>query len=269
MSSVFVDTHSDVSMPDETIQLHSHGFYEIMFCRSGSLRYLLGVDRYSIQHGDIVYIPPGASHQPLRFENHEEAYVRYVLWVSERFVTAIKDNFGEDIVPSAPFVLRTANTPMEDFFAKYFGRGVNEAKFQESGWQAVVSANTVELFVHIMRERKGETSLHPGTDVMGKLDKIMVYIENHLAEDIRISDIGQMMALSESSIDKLFRSQLKTSFHRYLTQRRLIAAKTFLKGNIPAEQVSEQTGFSDYSTFYRAFKKNFGLSPTEFKRLQD
>ena len=57
------------------------------------------------------------------------------------------------------------------------------------------------------------------------------------------------------------------SFYRYVTQRRLIAAKILIEKGILLEEVSRQTGFQDYSSFYRAFKNEYGISPRQYRSL--
>ena len=58
------------------------------------------------------------------------------------------------------------------------------------------------------------------------------------------------------------------SLYRYITQRRLIAAKLLIGENHPLEEVARRVGFLDYSTFYRAFKQEYGISPRQFARKQ-
>ena len=62
MDSAYVDAHEDISTSRDEVQLHSHTFYELIYCHSGSLDYLVGTQRYRLQRGDIVIIPPGISH---------------------------------------------------------------------------------------------------------------------------------------------------------------------------------------------------------------
>ena len=57
--------------------------------------------------------------------------------------------------------------------------------------------------------------------------------------------------------------------YRYVTQRRLIAAKTLIEKGQRLEAVAAQTGFTDYSGFYRAFKQEFGISPRQYRVLQE
>ena len=53
----------------------------------------------------------------------------------------------------------------------------------------------------------------------------------------------------------------------YVLQRRLNEAKILIAGSVPLTNAAEQAGFCDYSAFYRAFKKEFGISPSRYKNL--
>ena len=96
----------------------------------------------------------------------------------------------------------------------------------------------------------------------------MEYIEIHLAEKISLSDVAKAFYVSESTISQLFRKKMGVSFYRCVTQRRLIAAKNMILDGMILETVAIETGFSDYSSFYRAFKGEFGISPRQFRNQQ-
>ena len=67
----------------------------------------------------------------------------------------------------------------------------------------------------------------------------------------------------------LFKQKMGVSVYRYITQRRLIAAKSLIEQGQPLEDVALKVGFSDYSSFYRAFKQEFGISPRRYRSLQE
>ncbi len=90
MDSLFIDTHDDRSTTADTVQLHSHLFYEILYCRSSGLEYLLGTRRYQVQKGDVIYIPPAISHRPLFLDKLPEPYSRYVIWISADYAAGLK-----------------------------------------------------------------------------------------------------------------------------------------------------------------------------------
>lgn len=266
MDSPFVDTHGDTSTTEDTIRLHSHTFFEIIFCRSSGLEYLLGADRYRIRQGDVIFVPPGCGHRPLFLEKLVEPYNRFVLWVSARFATVLQTCFPElELLPTVPFVLRTANTPY-DQVGSLFRQGVEEAAGRNPGWQAAVYGNTIQLLTLLLRARTQTHTLPPPEAKGDLLDGLLVFIEGHLAEKITLADTARRFLVSESTIDQLFRKRMKVSFYRFVTQRRLIAAKTLLLEGATAEQAAVRTGFGDYSTFYRAFRREYGISPGEYRR---
>ena len=99
------------------------------------------------------------------------------------------------------------------------------------------------------------------------LDRVAAYIEKNYTEHITIDDLARCFFVSNSTISHLFKQKMGVSVYRYITQRRLIAAKTLIGQKLPLEEISQQVGFSDYSTFYRAFKQEFGISPRQFSQL--
>ena len=93
MSSPLVNTHRDVTYATESVQLHSHSFYELLYCESGEIQYLISNERYSIRSGDIILLPPGISHRPIFYDEFKEPYSRIVLWVSPEFIHDLTKNF--------------------------------------------------------------------------------------------------------------------------------------------------------------------------------
>jgi len=53
--------------------------------------------------------------------------------------------------------------------------------------------------------------------------------------------------------------------YRYITEKRLVYAHDLITKQVPPTQVMLLSGFNDYSVFYRAFKKMFGVGPSKFK----
>ena len=270
MDSLYVDTHDDISKSADVVQLHSHTFYEILFCRSGSLEYLLGTERYHIQHGDVVFVPPGISHCPLFLEKLVDPYTRDVIWISPLFAKQMGDLFpGTEILTAQPFLLRTAGTQWEGVLGQLFRAGVQESYARAPGWEAAVYGNTMRLLVQLTRVRANDKTLTPPTVKQELLDRILFYVESEMAQKITLAETARRFLVSESTINQLFRKRMNVSFYHYVTQRRLIAAKSLLLSAVPAEQICTMVGFGDYSTFYRAFKQEYGISPAEYRRLQE
>lgn len=267
MDSRYVDTHRDISYTKDVVQLHSHTFYELLYCTSGNLQYLLGADRYRLHRGDVVMIPPGISHRPLFLEQLAEPYERYVVWFSQEFLDRVKDLCPDLDFRGSYRLLRTAGTPWERL-GQRFACGCKEGERRAPGWQGHVCGNTLQLLVELNRACSGGEMPAPVTEKHELLDDLVTYVENHLAEKITLEITARRFLVSQSTISQTFRQKMGISFYRYVTQRRLIAAKTEILAGKPLETLYETVGFSDYSTFYRAFRREYGISPSKYRRLQ-
>lgn len=269
MNSQYVDTHMDISLGDIPVNLHSHSFYEIIYVLSNSgTQYLAGTKRYLLQRGDIVIVPPGVGHKPLFPSELAEPYKRIVLWVSHEFLEA-----SSHILPSyiprfknELFLLRTTGTSYE-YIGNYFHQGLKEAHDKKECWQIALCGNTLQLLVACIRAFADSEKHILKSEKPELLDNVVSYIESHLGEKISLADIAQRFYISESTISQTFQKKMHVSFYHYVTQRRLIAAKSMMLEENNLDALSEKVGFKDYSTFYRAFKKEFGISPKEYRNL--
>ena len=264
MDSAYVDAHEDISTSRDEVQLHSHTFYELIYCHSGSLDYLVGTQRYRLQRGDIVIIPPGISHRPLFLDLLTEPYRRMVLWISCNFAASFSRLFPIFQQKSDHYLVRTAGTQWESL-EQYFRATVQEARQKELGWEAAMAAQTELLCVALSRARANLPP--PQSEQRELLDEIMLYIEHHMTEKISLERAAQSFHVSESTISQLFRKRMDISFYHFVTQRRLIAAKNLIQTGASLEQAAADVGFGDYSNFYRAFRREYGITPASYRQL--
>lgn len=269
MTSALVDTHRDISWSNAKLQLHSHSFYELLWCAEcDGVEYLVGSERYRLRKGDLIFVPPGISHRPLLPEKMEKPYKRYVLWLSPRFMELYAGLYSGPFTDrqARPSMLRTGGTHWERL-GELFLAGVRESEQQPDGWEAAVVGNTLTLLTRIKRATDAQSARPLQAEEPELLDRIMAYVEGRYPEDVRLGAVAKECFVSESTVSHLVKEKLGVSFHRYLTQRRLIAAKTLIGQGIPLEQVAERCGFRDYSGFYRAFRQEYGISPRKFRSL--
>ena len=62
-----------------------------------------------------------------------------------------------------------------------------------------------------------------------------------------------------------FKAVTGYSLHQYISQKRLLRAGELIRSGVPAMKAAEQVGFSEYSTFLRAFRNMFHMTPKAFR----
>lgn len=270
MSSPCVNTHRDVSYASATVSLHSHSYAELIYCReTAGIEYLIGSNRYRLQNGDVLFIPPDVSHRPLLPEQLLSPYVRDVIWISADFLTQLHRTFFpvSQLTPDDLAPLRTAGTAWE-VLEQLFDNGVQEEQRKQPGWETAVLGNTMIILSYLQRVYSLRSAGTIRAEKPELTDRVTAYIERHFARSITIADLSKHFYVSESTISHQFRQKMGVSLYRYITQRRLIAAKARIQAGLPLEQVGRDVGFSDYSSFYRAFKQEFGISPRRYREIQ-
>lgn len=265
MDSPLVDTHQDISYTSDNVVQHSHLFYEIICCAQGNIEYLLGVQRFSVQTGDIILIPPGVIHCPILPKQLDVPYKRYVVWISSAFAEALCNANMNILDFREATLLRTLGTKWESL-QQLFICGVKEAEAQAPGWQTCLGGNAAQLLVHIARASQ-ELKTVPVSAKRTLLDTILEYIQNSLSEKLTVTDTALHFHISQSTLTHLFHQEMGIGFYRCVMQRRLVEAKNLIAQGIPLGQVCSCVGFQEYSAFYRAFKAEFGVSPIQYRHL--
>ena len=93
--------------------------------------------------------------------------------------------------------------------------------------------------------------------------RIVLYVNKHLFEDISIPTLAEHFYLSPSQFSRIFKQATGAAPWEYITKKRLTAAKEKIRCGSFAQDACESCGFRDYSSFYRAYTKHFGHAPTE------
>ena len=270
MSSTYANIHKDVTYKKSNVSLHSHSFYEVLFCRAADrVKYLVGSRQYKLSAGDIIIVAPGVSHMPILPDDMQYPYERDILWINADFMKQALDLFPNSRISNikSALVLHTKSTAYSSVIGESFANGVRETIEQKNAYDKAITAHTILIITYIVRALAEAEELDFEPEKPTLINALIEHIEGHLDEKLSLDEVAAHFYTSRGTINNLFRQNMDTSFYKFVTQRRLILAKVLIGEGKGLDEISLRCGFSDYSTFYKAFKKEFGISPREFSKI--
>ena len=98
------------------------------------------------------------------------------------------------------------------------------------------------------------------------LNQVQKYIVRHISEELTIEGLSQLFSYHPNYFIRLFRRETGYTPYQYIVQQRMQYAVTQLNKGLPNEEVCYACGYTDSSTFTRAFRKYYGVSPQKYRK---
>ena len=251
--------------PDD-FYMHAHEQFELFHFLSGSAKYLVEGTEYTLNPHDTLLMRPFEVHRLVLLDD-SVPYERTVVHFST-------DMLGADT--AAKGIL------LRPFYGRELGLGnrYEAMDFSGEGWPfhgdigklierlgddaevfiaAKIRAFLAEALLPFAERDRTETQFS------AKISDVLEYINAHLYEDLSVARICEACFLSRAQLNRLFKYATGTSVWQYITTKRLLQAKTLIRSGERPTDVYERCGFSEYSSFYRAYKAKFGHSPEQDK----
>ncbi|MBQ7033215.1 MAG: helix-turn-helix transcriptional regulator [Clostridia bacterium] len=250
---------------------HTHEYFQIYYIAKGTLRHFIENKSSKLCQSDMFIIPPGVVH----YISPEPNTVFYSFsfmpdFLSEanqagKLVTLFLRNLltEKDILPKV-------SIDSEDIFyiESIMERMLNEFNCKNFGFSEIIHSYAV-LLVAVLARNYFEKNTLPAYFENSKQFVLhcVEYIENNFTDRITLDAITKRSAMSKNSFCDLFYKLTGHSFNRYLNICRIKKATEYIKDGYKITAIYGLCGYTDFSTFYRNFKKIMGLSPNEFKKI--
>jgi len=261
--------YSDRTLP--TVEAHTHDYYEFYFFIEGKISMHINGETIVPTPGTMLMIPPNVPHY-VKMTETQRPYRRVVFWVTEEFINGLATT-SEDYR-----YLINQLSDQEHFFVFHF----NEISFNEIqgsvfslideihslrfGKEAKILLLVSELILSINRfvyEATTPAAITSDSDML--YQTLILYIETHIDEDLSLDALAAQFHISKFHISHIFTEINGLPLHKYITKKRLDMCRGAILSGQDISAVSETYGFSDYSVFYRAFVKEYGISPKKYR----
>lgn len=253
---------------------HYHNFYEVLYVMEGEYSSMLENQTYHLKKGDFLLIDANIMHKYHHIEKKHDSSRRIILWITKETLDQLSDH---QMDLTACF--RSHNYCAYHFPAYYeeMLRGyllklaMSELiEGQLAGSKEVMDRGYLTLFFAYLNLlcstgeylfKEEETISHP------LVKTVSAYIDEHIQSNISLDELADQVHMSKYHFLRKFKELTGVTVHSFIINKRLIKAVSELKEGKSVTQVYQDSGFTDYSSFLRNFRKTFGVSPGKYHNV--
>lgn len=141
--------------------------------------------------------------------------------------------------------------------------------------EAILPINTIRTFEELkayMEDFLVDCAGKQGSGGNGSKNQIIqaaeYYIKSHMGEKILAKDVARHVNLSDVYFTSYFKIKTGVNFRDYVIRIKMDHAKGLMerRPDMPVAEVAAAIGYDDYRSFYRVFKQNTGVAPSDYTR---
>lgn len=246
---------------------HYHDFKKIIIFLEGNVTYMIEGKAYFLKPWDILLVNHGVAHKPMI--DSGVPYERIVIWIRPEFIK--KQSMQEDMTEcfslsdKRSFNMIRLESRLQSQLQTIVKELEASLNSQEFGSKTLSHAIFLQFLVYLNRIFLEEKYVVDDTSMKydKQIEEILKYINQNLEKELSNVEIASAFFVSKYYLMHKFKDETGYTLHSYIQQKRLLLAKMKILEGMPIVKAASECGFKDYSTFLRAYKKNFGYAPKE------
>lgn len=251
---------------DYPVGPHSHNAVELYFTLSHLPDVLLNDTVSAVLAGTLIIIPPFCVHQ--LYHEAGKVYERYILSINIQWLDQIfcgKENNFSYLKESTQPLIITPNSSQKEAWTTGLERLL--------AFPSALSPEALSCFFELlsvlnqMATSRFSTTNKYLTFSAGqeKTNEIIAYIQEHIYENITVSDLAAHFYLNPDYLSRLFKKHAHLSVGHYIALQKTATAQALLREGYTVTQVQEKLAYSSYAYFFKTFQKNTGISPSKYR----
>lgn len=260
--------------PTGAMTFHYHDFYEIIYVLEGEFSSMLETRTYHMKKGDFLLIDQNVMHKYHYMEKKHDSSKRIILWVTSGMLAELS---GGDMDLSACFKKDGScayhfpvyyEEILQGYLLKLAMTELVETK--QPGAKAVLDRGCLTLFFAYLNILcGGQEYLFAREDLVEHplVEQVSGYVEGHMEERISLDCLAEHVHMSKYHFLRKFKELTGMTVHSFVVNKRLIKACDALRRGASVAESWQLTGFSDYTSYLRNFRGNYGISPGKYREL--
>lgn len=257
--------------------LHNHDFFEILYVYRGNCINFFRNSSIQLNTGDVLLLNPNSVHAP--YSPTENDIIINILIKKNVFYniihSLIHDNqlFSNFVVNYMYQINKTTDFLYFPYQKQYpVNRSIialaEEYYHQDLYYANAMQADLISLFVTLSRIYKTihqDKINNPATNQL--IVQILSYINQNIAT-ISLQELSKQFQYSTSYLSKLIQKHTGKKFSDIIRYLKLETSCGYLKNkSLSMQQIVELVGFNDVSYFFKVFKKQYGMTPSMYRKL--
>lgn len=258
--------HTLTDSPDEGLfPLHAHNRYEIYCFLAGQGYYTVEGHDYPLTPGCILVMRDGETHK--LHISPDRPYERMALHFAPHLVEPTQREALLAPFRARPLGQRNMLLPSDELSRVIdMLRRITDGTLPPEEDRARILAYLPAILHELSRAALVGSQSGDGSATVPLVGQIIDYINSAPAEVESMEALEERFGFSRSYLNRTFRRSTGVSIWDYVILKRLTEARKAIRRGTPAVLAAKAVGYTDYSSFYRQYKKRFGTTPEEEKR---
>lgn len=246
--------------------VHSHPYHELVLPIGGStVRYSIDGSVYLVHVGELIYFPAQIYHAGI-FNIDNDHSDRLVIQIDDALWQACRRNANlknaawmHSITVLAPDVCNKWD------FQSLFVRMAQSQELPAQMRDIVFEAQVSEMMLLItLATGSGQTTAPSSTNVL--VQRAVSYLQAHYQDPtLTTVKLAQELYASREHLSRAFKECTMESIHSYLTHLRMQHCRKALEDGVSVLNACTESGFPDYSSFLKTFRRLYGITPAEYR----
>jgi AraC-like DNA-binding protein len=266
-------TIQNATYPHETARPHRHKYYEICIFVNGAGKHEIDFNTHGIHSRSVHFLSPGQVHLISR----ENDYHGYLMVFSREFYAL--DTYHEEFLFQLPYFNNPTLVPILNLSTADFKdlsdliKAMSREYRQWNSFTTSILRNYLMIFLlkckqyYLKYFADKKNTLDPNFSLVQQFNAL---VEHKFRQVHQVQDFAKMMKLAPSLLNKHVKTITGMTAGEVILERLMLQAKRYLiYTDLSNKEIAYQLNYQDPSYFSRIFKKKIGLSPSDFRRLEN
>lgn len=258
--------------PTSEFAMHWHNGVEMIYGYGSEYNVTVGTKTYHISDGDIMFVPSRSIHSFTKKDQPDPLY--FILFKAEPIYSGGElfrniDNIDlfNPIIKNTVIINKKTHSDLHHHLKNTVEQLIILMTEQPSGFRYGSVSKLYEIIELLYKFKIADNSFDDSLTEhqINSIAKAFEYIEDNYRNDIHITDVAEHCGFDNKYFGRLFFKTTGSYFKDFLNDFRIIKATEIMISNeMSVSHIAFECGFSSVSTFYRAFIKKHGCTPTQF-----